>query len=200
MPRTVIDLIRHGEPVGGIRFRGQTDDPLSPKGWQQMQDAVGDYRDWDLIVSSPLSRCLEFAEMTAGRLAIPLRIESRFREIGFGTWENRTAEEISHIHPEAVQLFYRDPAQFPPEGGEPLGGFQSRVTAAWDGLVGAHAGKHILLVCHGGTIRIVLSHILHIPMSKIFRLTVPNASLTRIHHYSEDSEPFAELIFHHGRL
>ncbi|MHB1590203.1 MAG: histidine phosphatase family protein [Sulfuricella sp.] len=44
MKSTTIDLIRHGEPVGGRRYRGRTDDPLSEKGWNQMWTAVGDFR------------------------------------------------------------------------------------------------------------------------------------------------------------
>ena len=43
---TTLDLMRHGEPVGGRRYRGRTDDPLSEKGWNQMWTAVGDYRGW----------------------------------------------------------------------------------------------------------------------------------------------------------
>ena len=39
-PPTLIDMIRHGEPVGGRRYRGQIDDPLSEKGWRQMWAAV----------------------------------------------------------------------------------------------------------------------------------------------------------------
>ncbi len=39
---TKIDIIRHGEPIGGPRFRGHgVDDPLSEKGWEQMWNAVG---------------------------------------------------------------------------------------------------------------------------------------------------------------
>ena len=37
---TTIDLLRHGEPLGGGRYRGQMDDALSEKGWQQMWQAV----------------------------------------------------------------------------------------------------------------------------------------------------------------
>ena len=37
MKETTIDLIRHGEPVGGRAYRGHNiDDPLSDKGWQQI--------------------------------------------------------------------------------------------------------------------------------------------------------------------
>ena len=56
-PCTLIDIIRHGEPVGGKRYRGQIDDPLSEKGWQQMRDAVAGHNPWDVIISSPLARC-----------------------------------------------------------------------------------------------------------------------------------------------
>jgi alpha-ribazole phosphatase len=200
MAPSVIDLIRHGEPVGGIRFRGQTDDPLSAKGWRQMENAVGEYRDWDLIVSSPLLRCREFADKTSKRLRIPLEIEPDYREIGFGAWEGQTAKDIMLNNPGVLKNFYRDPTRHAPEGGEPLFEFQTRVTAAWDKMVVRHPGKHILLVCHGGTIRIILSNLLYIPLPHLFRLTVNNAGITRIQHFSDETERFAQLIFHHGCL
>jgi len=53
---TTLDLMRHGEPVGGRRYRGQIDDPLSEKGWAQMQAAVGEKVPWTRVVSSPLLR------------------------------------------------------------------------------------------------------------------------------------------------
>ena len=59
---TLIDLVRHGEPVGGIRYRGQMDDPLSHTGWQEMRKAIGRETPWDAIISSPLLRCRAFAE------------------------------------------------------------------------------------------------------------------------------------------
>lgn len=200
MAATRIDLIRHGEPVGGIRFRGQTDDPLSPKGWTQMQDAVGDYREWDAIVSSPLLRCREFGEKTAHRLNVPFKIEDDFREIAFGDWEGLSADEVGKIDPHAVNNFYRDPSRFPPAGGESLSGFNARVVRAWEQLLRINSGRRILLVAHGGTIRIVMSHVLQIPLSNLFRLTVANASITRIQHFSDDAGDFAQLIFHHGSL
>lgn len=43
---TTVDLLRHGEPEGGQMFRGAVDDPLSPRGWEQMRSAVGDCRAW----------------------------------------------------------------------------------------------------------------------------------------------------------
>ena len=71
---TLIDMLRHGEPDGGQKFRGAIDDPLSALGWVQMRAAAGDYRDWEAIVSSPLCRCAAFAAELAARLDRPLEI------------------------------------------------------------------------------------------------------------------------------
>ena len=89
---TTIDLIRHGEPVGGSKYRGQTDDPLSEKGWAQMRAALVGHQPWEVVVTSPLVRCRAFAEELAARLALPLEVDARLMEIGFGEWEGRTAE------------------------------------------------------------------------------------------------------------
>ena len=91
---TVIDLLRHGEPQGGRRYRGQIDDPLSELGWKQMWDAVGDHAGWDHIVSSPLLRCRSFAEALGEARALPVSVDAGFREIGFGSWEGFTAADL----------------------------------------------------------------------------------------------------------
>ncbi len=54
---TQTDLLRHDEPVGGRRYRGRTDDPLSEVGWRQMRAAVDGYSAWRATVTSPLKRC-----------------------------------------------------------------------------------------------------------------------------------------------
>ena len=46
---TVIELLRHGEPVGGSRYRGQLDDALSERGWKQMWQAVGGRPLWQQV-------------------------------------------------------------------------------------------------------------------------------------------------------
>ncbi|MGB5669435.1 MAG: histidine phosphatase family protein, partial [Sedimenticolaceae bacterium] len=91
---STIDLLRHGEPAGGVRYRGDgVDDPLTERGWAQMWAAVGEPSDWTHVVSSPLRRCRSFAEAVAERFDLPLLVDERFRETGFGTWEGRRHEE-----------------------------------------------------------------------------------------------------------
>ncbi len=106
MPNTVVDLIRHGEPVGGRVIRGYSiDDPLSELGWQQMRFVVADYSKWTIIISSPLARCLQFSQELSTKLHIPLQVEDNLKEVGFGSWEGRTPDEIQKSNPDEYARF-----------------------------------------------------------------------------------------------
>lgn len=197
---TLIDLMRHGEPVGGSRYRGQIDDPLSAAGWEQMRRAVGAHHPWDVIVSSSLRRCLAFAEELSERWGIPLESDPRLQEIGFGVWQGKTKDEISRYDPGVLQRFYRDPLIHHPDGAEGLAEFRTRIVTAWNDILDRHAGKHLLLVCHAGTIRMVLAHILDIPLANIFRIKVASAGITRIECLEQGEQFLGQLIFHGGSL
>lgn len=197
---TTIDLLRHGEPEGGRKFRGSLNDPLSAQGWEQMWAVVGEHHPWGIIVSSPLQRCAHFAQALSERYGLPMEIEPGLQEIGFGDWEGRTPAEIHATAPETLGRFWTDPLNNPPPGAEPLPVFQRRVTAAWADLLERHAGRHVLVVGHGGMIRMVLCHVLEMPLSRMWRLEIPYASLSRIRVYGQGvaAEPF--VVFHAGRL
>ncbi|MEK7696673.1 MAG: alpha-ribazole phosphatase [Pseudomonadota bacterium] len=197
---TTIDLIRHGEPVGGSKYRGQTDDPLSEKGWAQMRAAVGDRRPWEAILTSPLTRCRVFAEELAVRLALPFEVDVRLMEIGFGEWEGRTAEELLATDPERLTRFWNDPVRHAPPGGETLAAFRDRILAAWEDILAHHAGRHVLIVGHAGTIRIAVCHVLDMPLDRLFRIQVPNAGITRIQVDMNGAGVLPRLVFHAGQL
>lgn len=188
----VIDLMRHGEPVGGRRYRGQVDDPLSEKGWAQMRTAVGEAAPWTRIVSSPLARCRAFAEALAAERGLPIALEARLMEGGFGEWEGRSAAEIEAASPGALARFKVDPVGARPAGAEPLEDFHARVAAALDDLVARHPNEHLLLVGHAGVMRMALAWALHIPLEHAYRIEVASASLTRLRF--DDGR--ASLIFH----
>ena len=193
---TTLDLMRHGEPVGGRRYRGQIDDPLSEKGWAQMRAAVGESAPWDRIVSSPLARCRAFAETLAGAHGLPLTLDERLMEVGFGAWEGKTAAEIEADAPGTLARFKADPVNARPAGAEPLAGFHARVAAALDDLLAQYAGEHLLLVGHAGVIRMAFAWALHVPLESAYRIEVASASLTRLRF--DDGR--ASLIFHGGSL
>ncbi|MCG8429505.1 MAG: alpha-ribazole phosphatase family protein [Chromatiales bacterium] len=192
---TTIDLIRHGEPVGGKLFRGWQDDPLSDLGWQQMRQAVEGIRPWQRIISSPLLRCAEFAQELSDKLDLPWRAEPRLREIGFGDWEGKDYDQLRIDDPEGLAGFWRDPTAHPAPGGETMASFQSRVEAGWQDLLTQHQGEHLLLVAHGGVNRLIIAQVLGLPIANMFRMEVPYAAVSRI--IVDDG--FPRLAFHCGR-
>ena len=193
---TIIDILRHGEPVGGSKYRGQIDDPLSDKGWRQMRAAVAGRSEWQGIVSSDLSRCAEFARELGGKLAIGVELDPTFREVSFGSWEGKSASELLDEDPEGMAAFWRDPIDNTPPGAEPLRDFRQRITGAWQGLLERHAGKHLLLVGHAGMMRILLLHALGLPLEGFYRFDPRNASIVRIRIDSgRHGEAYHQLVF-----
>ncbi len=180
MSDTLVDFIRHGEPVGGRRYRGDgVDDPLSEKGWQQMWAAVGEPVPWQRVVSSPLQRCRAFALALAEKHRLPLSVEQRFREVGQGVWEGLSPDEILQRDPDAYAAFHHDPCRNRPPGAEPLDAFGRRVAEALDELFSDSPGEHVLVVAHAGVIRAALGHVLQADPLAWYRVRVDNAALTR---------------------
>ena len=197
---TIVDLIRHGEPVGGKKYRGQSDDPLSEKGWRQMREAVADHKPWHLIISSPLTRCRAFAEELAQRHQLPLYMDDRLKETAFGEWEGKTAAEIDAANPGIIQRFFLDPLATRPAGAEAVTDFLARVAKAWDDLLRDYAEQHVLVVCHAGVIRMSMAHLLGIAPQHAYRIQVENAAITRFTIDVHEGQYLPHLRFHGGNL
>ena len=166
---TYIDVIRHGEPVGGRRYRGfSVDDPLTEKGWEQMRAAVPETPKWQHIISSPLKRCLAFSQELANDLQIEYSVEDNVKEIGFGAWEGKTPEEILAQDSEALNHFYQDPVNNRPEGAEPLDSFSERVWEAYTKIIEEHQDKHVLIVAHAGVARAITANILKMSLDDVY--------------------------------
>ncbi|MFV1982571.1 MAG: histidine phosphatase family protein [Thiohalomonadales bacterium] len=188
MSTTIVDLIRHGEPVGGRAIRGNSvDDPLSALGWNQMRMAVTGYSKWNVIVSSPLIRCLDFSQELSAKLKIPLHIEQDLKEVGFGSWEGRTKEEIQKDNFEEYTNFYLDPVNCRPEGAESLSHFFERVVVLYNKMIEKYYGQNILFVTHAGVIRAIITYTLEAELKSMYRIKVLNAGITRILHDGKNS-------------
>lgn len=177
---TLIDLIRHGEPEGGRMFRGVTDHPLSERGWAQMRLATAGEAGWEAVITSPLIRCTEFAEALADARGLSLERLPGLREMDFGAWDGRTASDILANGPGDLSAFWADPERAQAPEGEALADFRERVVTAWEHLLERYSGRHVLVVGHGGAIRITLAHVLGMPLANLFRMEVPYAGRTRI--------------------
>lgn len=193
---TVIDLLRHGDVEGGRKYRGHQDDPLSELGWQQLRDNTKQKQDWHHIISSPLKRCAEFSSELSAKYKLPLKIEPDFKEISFGRWEGKTAEELLAEDEAGIKKYWNDPVNVTPPQGESLLDFEKKIILAWNNLLKQYTGQHVLLLSHAGVIRIILCHILGMPLTGLFRLDVALAKASRIEVVHDQGKNYPRLLFH----
>jgi alpha-ribazole phosphatase len=184
---TIVGLLRHGETCGPRGFCGTTDTLLTPQGYRDMRNAVDNCRPhatqphwghWDIVISSPQQRCSAFAHDYACRHSMHDIIEDdRLCEIHFGQWEGYSAADIRQLYPQELSRYWRDPLRFTPPGGEPLREFHLRVTRAWRDIVEQHEGKNVLVVTHGGVIRVLTCMLQNRPLTDLLCIDVDYASL-----------------------
>lgn len=194
--KTIIDLIRHGEVEGDAVYRGSTDDALTDHGWLQMVGALENKNDWDIIITSPLQRCREFAELIAQEDEIDLEISPSLQEIDFGSWEGLSPDEIMQEDADLLHAWWSSPTKVTPPDGEDFHEFQARVLKSLKKIIQEYKGKKILLVTHAGVIRMVLMHVLGMQEENLFRLNVDYASFSRIHAYHDGTADTWNLIQH----
>ncbi|MBB3331462.1 alpha-ribazole phosphatase/probable phosphoglycerate mutase [Halomonas campaniensis] len=186
---TTLDLIRHGEPVGGRMLRGTTDHPLSERGWQQMRRAtealmVNGEPPWDAVVTSPLSRCRDFALWFGEHHDLPVITEPALAEMALGEWEGRTHAQVRAAEEgeDRQAALWADPSLTSPPGGETLAAFDARVGDTWQALLAAPPGKHLLVVCHLFVTNALLHQVLEQPLSRALAFDLPYAATCRIRH------------------
>jgi alpha-ribazole phosphatase/probable phosphoglycerate mutase len=172
----IVDLLRHGEPIGGKRFRGLQDDPLTDKGWSQMIDSTSGKK-WDFIASSPLDRCSKFAKQLAFNTGTNLQIYNELVEFDWGEWQGMSAEQIGI---ENLNRFKNDPTKNAPRNSENLYEFNERVLSTFNKIIEQHNNKTSgLLVVHAGVIRVIKSNLMNLPLEKLFNIKVAAGSCER---------------------
>lgn len=175
-----LDLLRHGETELGGGLRGSLDDALTATGWAQMRTAVLQQGPWDRLVSSPLQRCARFAEELGERLNLPVSLEPDLQELHFGAWEGQSAAALMETDAEGLGLFWADPYGFTPPDGEPVSDFSHRVLGAVVRLHQAYAGQRVLLISHGGVMRLLLAQARGLPREQLLNVEVGHGGLFRL--------------------
>ena len=176
-----IDLLRHGQVAADSwAFRGSTDIALSELGWRQMRFASAAMGKVEHIASSPMQRCRHFAEELSNKQQTELMMLNDMREMDFGHWENLGFAQLETEYGTLLQQFWLSPVGIQPPGGEAFDAFANRVINCWTTWIKTDVGNRRLLVAHGGVIRVLLAHILALPMSSLWRLDLPYASWSRV--------------------
>ena len=172
-----LDLLRHGETELGGGLRGSLDDALTPLGWAQMRESVKGRGPWDRIVSSPLQRCAMFAWELSEQLGLPLSLDKDLQELHFGAWEGCNTAALMDTNAEDLGLFWSDPYGFTPPEGEPVLVFAARVLAAVGRLQAMYDGERVLVVCHGGVMKLLLAQARGLPREQLLQVPVIHGAL-----------------------
>jgi len=149
----VINFIRHGMTEGNRfkRYIGVTDEELCGEGISALKGT--EYPDCGVLVSSPMKRCIQTAEIIyPGRLP---RVYSDFRECDFGIFEGKNYQELAGV-PEYQKWIDGNATDRFPDGEDPFE-FRKRCVLEFERMVSeCPQTAEVSLVVHGGVIMAVL--------------------------------------------
>jgi len=201
-----IYLLRHGALEGDSRnrFVGQIDLPLAPEGRTQAE-ALGRALHGlglDAVYCSDLLRSRQTAEIIAGTTGIPLHRRADLREIALGDWEGLSRQEVASRFPAQYAARGEDIEHYRIPGGESFADCRERVLAAWREIL-QREERAVAIVGHAGANRVLLCHLLGIPVERMFSLgqdygcvnviecVAGNAEVRLINHRPSDMPPLA---------
>lgn len=177
-----IYLLRHGKVEGNAALNGISDVLVSPDLQQQICEALVLHNvAFDSVMTSPLRRCSDLANLYSERMSVPLSVAPEFKEMNFGEVDGIAFDELEDKWA-MLDTFWQDPANHQLTGAESLHSFHDRVTQALSQLLN-DPSDNLLLVTHGGVIRMLLAHCLDIDWknpSLYSKLSIENASITHI--------------------
>lgn len=187
--KTRVYLARHGKTIYSHeeRYFGQKDIPLSQEGINQINAlakrlAVSEFA---AIFSSDLQRARMSAEIIANKSDSEIIIEPGFKEMNLGAWDGLTYNEINKISPDLAREWMDNPANFKFPQGESLFELRERVITALTPLISEFKGGSILIVSHGGPIRVILCEALKLNLIHFLRIGQDYSALNIVDYYND---------------
>jgi probable phosphoglycerate mutase len=181
-------LVRHGSTQHSAerRFSGRNQLELTEAGIGQAQALATRAERWGAraIVSSPLLRAMQTAEVIAAELDLPVTVDEGFAEVDFGEWEGLTFSEARRAHPAAHDAWLAAPDSAPP-GGESFAEVTRRVQRARDSVVRANPDGSVIVVTHVTPIKTLLRLALDAPPIAMFRIHLDTASVSIVDYYAD---------------
>jgi broad specificity phosphatase PhoE len=182
--RLTVYLIRHGETLWNRdgRCQGVTDVPLTEKGYHQAHTIAKalEGKPLGLILSSPLQRSRETAEIIAESHSLSVETREELREWNQGELEGLTGAELLGNHRAYFDRWFQDPAGTPPPGGETLQSLQDRAWPVIDSLRKRQLSGPVAVISHTITIGTILCAALGLNLAHTHRIRLDVASRSTI--------------------
>jgi len=200
---TTLILVRHGRTLltetHRISGRGGEDPQLSEIGRSDAAKVANELNRVGLdgtlakvlrpevIVSSPIARTRETAEVIANKLGIPVVLNEDIAEIAFGDWDGHTNQEVAQNWPDLYEQWRGDHRIAPPGGGESLEEFDARVQRGLLEILDTHEGKTVAVVGHVMSIRGVLRTALEANWPSYWRTSIAPCSISVVRFWGTEA-------------
>jgi alpha-ribazole phosphatase len=177
-----IYLLRHGRIMDELsprRYIGQTDWPLDQTGMRQAQKLADHFSEVSLekVVCSDLQRSLQTARIITERRQVKIESVVALREVNLGEWDGLTFDAVKNKVPDEWRRRGETLADHrPPGGGESFRDLQDRVVPLFETLSQETHGN-FMIVGHAGVNRVILCHLLKMPLKRMFCLNQDYAAV-----------------------
>jgi len=193
---TKVIFVRHGQTSWNQekRYQGHSDISLNKMGVRQAE-LVGERlakENIGVIYSSDLLRSYQTAEAIAQHHGLPIITRAGFREINFGLWEGLTYQDIMGNWPEILTGMYSQPGEISPPQGESFFTVKQRVSKELQRCIADHPKETVVIVSHGGTMRVLLCAALNIGLDKMWSIRQDSTAINIIHYL--DNQTVVSLI------
>ena len=184
MSLTRLLLIRHAEVEARYQnvFGGRVDMEISPRGHRQAA-LLADFlrrRKLDAIYASPMKRVQQTLAPFLNNGAPRPVILPDLREVDFGDWTGHGWDAVREKF--GVSAFewldHLERGTIP--NAEPIAAFRARIEPCLREILGRHPGQTVAVFCHGGVIRMMLSLLLVLPLSRMRAFDFEYASVSEI--------------------
>lgn len=180
-------LVRHAQTVANTerRWVGWNDTPLTDLGLAQAEATArrlaAEIADAVALYTSPIPRAWKTAAAIGEALGLPPIPVENLREINFGEMDGITLEEMKTGYPDLYHRWRdRMDMDFTWPGGERRADFFRRVTAALEEILSRHHQGTVVIVAHGGTLRVIPAYLLPEQMSQWWSYELSHCAITRV--------------------
>ncbi|MES0329378.1 MAG: histidine phosphatase family protein [Dehalococcoidales bacterium] len=180
-------LVRHGQTDGSDRYYGRTDNDLNAAGREQAEGLRRRLASEKInaVYTSTLKRAIATAEAIATGRGLEITCCSELDEVDFGKLEGMTYEEICRQYPTVAASWTDWSAQLEFPGGESASLFGQRVVRFLERLKSHNDDETILVVGHGGPLRLLLCRLLGLGIKHCNQFTFGLASISVVNRYSQ---------------